>query len=666
MKKKTNTKVKTTLPRVYYLLLPLIVTTVFFSPVLGFDILNWDDEGYILNNPLLKEFSVEKLLTLFWMGNYHPLTMLFFTIGYKLAGFHGLFFHLVNLIFHLINVYLVFMLIEKLVKNNLFVAMLTALLFGIHPMHIESVAWISELKDVLYATFFLLSLNMYIQYADQGGKMRYAGSLFFFLLSLLAKGQAVVLTPVVILVDIIRKRKYTMAVIAEKIPFLVFSICFGFLALMAQKSVSALSYGMVDTQHNYLYGFYNYISYLQKVIYPGVLAGVHPYSSAVHGILYVYPILFLLFIAAAFWIIRKTGPQTFFGIAFFIITISIVVKFIPVGEALFSERYTYIPYIGLFMLLSLSFSWLQHEPRYKIAGVIILTIYIFSLLIPGFMYLMTYKNSETYWQNTIKAYPLYWRPHYMIALYYTDRNQNEKAIDHNTIAINLISSGDRKTAANLHFNRASIFVNKLSDFSRAIEDYRKVLEYDSTKKDAYFFMGYCLSKEDRIEEASPYLKRFLTLDTTNGKAYYFLSFSNCRLNHFQEAYDNLGKAIQLEPGLYDAYLQRAIICIDYLSKPEDAVKDLLYLVSHEYELKIVYFNLANCYAHLGQNKEVITFCDKAIRVGGDKGTAFFLKALAYEKMNEFTDAYLSGHAAIAAGYPVDANLMRKWKLAGER
>ena len=476
MKKKTKTKVKTTLPRVYYLLLPLVVTAVFFAPVLGFDILNWDDQGYILDNPLLKDFSVEKLFTLFWMGNYHPLTMLLFTIGYKLAGFHGLFFHLFNLIFHLINVYLVFRLIEKLVKNNLFVAMLTALLFGIHPMHIESVTWISELKDVLYATFFLLSLNMYILYADQGTKMRYAGSLFFFLLSLLAKGQAVVLTPVVILVDILRNRKYTIAVIAEKIPFLAFSICFGLLALKAQQSVSALSYGMVDAPQNYLYGFYNYIVYLQKVIYPGALAGVHPYSSAFPGLLYAYTFLFFLFLAAAFWITRKTGPLTFFGFAFFIVTISIVVKFIPVGEALFAERYTYIPYIGLFMLLSLFFSWLLHEPRYKIAGAVTLTVYLFSLVIPGFMYLMTYKNSETYWLNTIKSYPLYWRPHYTVALYYTDINQNDKAIDHNSRAINLVSPGDRKELANLHYNRASIFVNKLSDFSKAMEDYRKVLE----------------------------------------------------------------------------------------------------------------------------------------------------------------------------------------------
>ncbi len=664
MKKKTKAKVKTTIPRVYYLLFPLIVTAIFFAPLLGFDILNWDDAGYILENPLLKNFSVVKLFTTYWMGNYHPLTMLLFTIGYKLVGFHGLYFHLINLVFHLINVYLVFRLVEKLVPNNWFVAMLTALLFGIHPMHIESVAWISELKDVLYTTFFLLSLNSYIRYLNLGGKDRYMASLFFFLLSLLSKGQAVVLTPVIILVDILWKRKYTTAVIVEKIPFLVLSICFGLLALKAQQSVSALSYGMVDAQQNFLYGFYNYMCYLQRVIYPGVLSGIHPYTPTAPGLLYAFTLLFLLFIAAGLWISRKTGLRTFFGLAFFVVTISIVVKFIPVGEELLAERYTYIPYIGLFMLVALLFSWLLHELRYKTAGVIILTIYMFSLIVPGFRYLITYKNSETYWLNTIKSYPLYWRPHYTVALYYAEINQNNKAIDHNTLAIKLVSQSDRKELANLYYNRASVFVNKLSEFSRALDDYRKVLEYDSLKKDIYFYMGYCCTRMDRMEEASFYLNRHLKQDSTNGQAYYLLSVCNTRFNRYQDAYENLGKAIQLQPGLNDAYLQRAMVCIDYLSKQEEALKDLSFLVSQGYKPERVNLYLAICYLHLGQNNEVIACSDKAISLGGDKGKALFLKALAYDKMKLQKDAYRCGQAAITAGFQVDANLMRKWKSAG--
>ena len=195
MKKKTQAKpsIKPAVPKVLYIVLPLLATAIFFSPVLGFDILNWDDKGYLMENPLLKDFSLAKLFTLFWMGNYHPLTMLLYTIGFKLVGAHGFLFHLVNLLLHLVNVYLVFRITEKLVKNNLFVAALTALLFGIHPMHIESVAWIAELKDVLYATFFLLSLNTYLLYLKKGGTGRYVAALLFFLLSLLSKGQAVVL-----------------------------------------------------------------------------------------------------------------------------------------------------------------------------------------------------------------------------------------------------------------------------------------------------------------------------------------------------------------------------------------------------------------------------------------------------------------------------------------
>ena len=484
----------------------------------------------------------------------------------------------------------------------------------------------------------------------------------------------------IILTDILWKRKFNLIVIAEKIPFLALSVVFGLVALKAQQSVSALSYGMVNDSENYLYGFYNYISYLQKAIYPGVLSGVHPYGSTSHALLYTCTVLFFLFIGGSYWLYRKTGLLTLFGLAFFVVTISIVVKFIPVGEALLGERYSYIPYIGLFLLIAMFFSWLLQNPKYKTAGIAALSVYLLILVIPGFMYLLTYKNSETYWLNTIKAYPTYYRAHYVLALHYNDTGQNdtgqidtgqiEKAIDHNTQAINLLEPGFPKEMANLYYNRASIYVNKMSDFSRAADDYRQVLKYDSTMKEpdstmknACFFLGYCYVKLDRSGEGYPFLKHYVALDSTNAKAYYFLALANRGLNQHQDAFDNLGRAIRLDPGFSDAYLQRSIVCIDYLDRPKDALNDLRLLVNQGYMLKVVYFNLANCNFHLGQNAEVIKYCDLAIGQGAEKGTAQFLKALSYEKMRQYRDAFTCGQAARDAGYKVDDNLLRKWKSA---
>ena len=520
----------TTRPKVLYVLMPFILTAIFFAPVLGFDLLNWDDKEYIMDNPLLRDFSILKLFTLFWMGNYHPLTMLLCTLGYKITELHGFYFHASNLGIHLFNVYLVFRLTEKLVKNNLFVAMFTALLFGVHPMHIESVAWVAELKDVLYTMFFLLSLNMYLLFVDKGGKERYLMSLLFFLLSLLARGQAVVLTPVILLLDFLGKRKYTRSVIAEKIPFLVFSILFGLLALKAQQAKSALSYDMILPHESYLYGFYNFILYLLKAVYPGALAGVHPYSLANAGLMYVYAILFFLFFLAALWITRKSRPLVFFGLAFFVVTISIVVKFIPVGEALIAERYTYIPYIGLFLIVSLFFSWMLNNPKYKAAGIVIMVLYMGSLLVPGYFYLKSYKNSETYWLNTIKEYPDYWRAHFEVALYFRDNNRNEESMDHLTRAISLVSPTNRRDQVRLHNEKACMYIYRFSDFSGALEEYQKVYEYDSMAGNLNLYLGYCYSRLHRMEEASRFLQRHLSRDST---------------------------------GLDDAYSQRAVLCIDF-------------------------------------------------------------------------------------------------------
>ena len=660
-KVKAKSNVGNTLPNVFYVLLPIVVTAVFFAPVLGFDILNWDDKGYILENPLVNDFSFVKFFSQYWMGNYHPFTMLIFTIGYKLFGLSGLFFHSINLIFHLFNVFLVYRLVEKLVPNNFFVASLTALLFGIHPMHIESVAWVSELKDVLYATFFLLSLTTYINYLTSGGKIRYILSLVFFLFSLFSKGQAVVLTPVIILIDILWKRKYNLAVIVEKIPFIVMSIVFGIIAIKAQQSVSALSYGMVDAKLNYLYGFYNYVSYIQKFFLPGLLSGIHPYVSTPPSLLYVYAFLFFLIVAAGFVLAWKTGPLTFFGLSFFLVTISIVVKFVPVGEALIAERYTYIPYFGLFLLLSMCFSWLLKKPKYKKATLFLLFVFLGSLILPGFNYLKTYKNSETYWLNIIKFYPSYWRPYYTVSLHYIDNNQNVKAIEYNTKAIELVSVNDHKELANLYYNRASIFFNKTSEFSLALNDYMKVVEYDSTKKDLFSYIGFCYYKLDRIKEASGFLKRAILKDSTNAKSFYLLALSNMECEQFEDAYENLGKAISLQPDFSLAYLKRAVLCTDFLPKQELAVKDFLFLIETKYQLDEVYLNLAVCYLKLGKNNDVLISCDKAISSAGNKGKAFYIKALAYDKMNQKTAAFNCGQNAIKSGYPVDSELMRKWK-----
>ena len=215
----------------------LIATAIAYYPCLknGFV---WDDEGYILKNYYIKNMSVDNLKTIMTtpiMGNYHPLVIISYAWEYFFFKLNPAPYHIVNMIIHLLNCVLVFYFIMRL-SNSIPVAFITGLLFGIHPLHVESVAWISERKDVLYAFFYVISLICYLSYLEKRPDYKYYFfALFFFLLSILSKPMAVTLPLVLFLMDYFRDRKIDYRAIIEKIPFFVLSILSGIVTLFAQR-----------------------------------------------------------------------------------------------------------------------------------------------------------------------------------------------------------------------------------------------------------------------------------------------------------------------------------------------------------------------------------------------------------------------------------------------
>ena len=158
----------------------LIATFLAFIPALKAGFVNWDDGEYVLDNLLIRDFSkINLILTTPVQGNYHPLTMISLALNYSISGTEAWSYHLLNLLLHLVNCFLVFRLVLMLSKKNIVIAFTTAILFGIHPMHVESVAWVAERKDVLYGLFFLAGLIFYTKYADTGSKKQYGFALFF-------------------------------------------------------------------------------------------------------------------------------------------------------------------------------------------------------------------------------------------------------------------------------------------------------------------------------------------------------------------------------------------------------------------------------------------------------------------------------------------------------
>src|SRR5258706_5022627 len=259
----------------------LLLTFLAYIPALRAGFVNWDDGDYIVDNLIVKDFAnLKSILSTPVQGNYHPLTMLSMAINYQISGLNAWSYHLFNLVFHLINCFLVYRLAMLLSYRNIIIAFTTAVLFGIHPMHVESVAWVSERKDVLYGLFFLAALISYTRYADTGSKKQYLFAIFLMMLSLLSKPAAVVFPAALFCIDILRKRKLTLTLIIEKIPFFIPALIMGILTYYGQSNTGATDMAaFFGIGIRILIGFYGIMMYFFKMILPFNLSAFYPFPA---------------------------------------------------------------------------------------------------------------------------------------------------------------------------------------------------------------------------------------------------------------------------------------------------------------------------------------------------------------------------------------------------
>ncbi|MEI7898378.1 MAG: tetratricopeptide repeat protein, partial [bacterium] len=415
----------------------LPITFIVFSPALFNEFVNWDDYNYIRDNPLLQDFSLNTIRHLFnfgtfVMGNYHPFTMLSYLAEYHFAGSSPFLYHFDNIILHLFNVALISVLIWKL-TGKYYATLIAAALFALHPMRVESVVWAAERKDVLYAFFYLVSIIAYTYYIRSSEKryVYYTVSLLVFLFSLLSKGQAVVLPLTFFLVDYWYGKKIDFKSVASKIPFLALSVFFGILAINAQSS-SLTSQRLISYTfgERIVFAAYNLVAYLYKLIYPYDLACYYGYPDE-SGMKLIYAGALLAVGIMAFVFLRfRKNKAVMFGTLFFLATIFIVIQLLPVGNAIIADRYTYIPYIGLFFIIALLLDPLLSTgslKRRRIAGALIgLQLLVFA--VASFSQAKTWKNNETLWLRAIDNEPEQGMPYNNLGIYLMEQKKYDTAI----------------------------------------------------------------------------------------------------------------------------------------------------------------------------------------------------------------------------------------------
>lgn len=548
------------------LCLILAIPSISFFPCLKNDFLNWDDPQYVTENKMIMEWSWRSIETIFdsiYMGHYHPLTLLSYALEYRFFKLNPFAYHLTNLILHLINGLLVFWLIRML-KGGVLTSLVVSLLFGIHPLHVESAAWISERKDLLCSFFFLGSLVVYLTYLKTRRMRAYFLSLFLFLLSLLSKSMAVTLPLILLLCDYLLDRKFDRKSLVEKIPFLVIAFICGIIASFALRSS-----GMGDPKSSLSF-FQNIFimsevltSYFSKLILPIKLSCLYPPIQEIGGVWpYVYLTMIIGFLIAGILLGRYKKTITF-GTLFFFITI---LPTLPVK--IIADRYIYIPSIGIFFIAAEGFGWLYRSKLEPIKIVKpILAVLLIGIL--GTFSFLTWERCQVWrdnlslWSNVLKNYPNIPVAYNNRGEVYLHRGDYDKAIFDYDQALRI--NPNFYKAYNLYDNRGSAYLMK-GDYERAIADYDQALRIRPNDANSYHNRGTAYLYKGDPEKAISDFNKALEIKPGYAETYFNKALACEKIGHLKEAIEAYRGFIENVPPQYVTYINYAKKRVRELSK----------------------------------------------------------------------------------------------------
>ena len=540
--------VRRTLPA--YLLLLLLVLAVYL-PVGGHGFLIYDDNGYVTENRhvlagLDRESVAWAFSDLGSTGNWHPLTWLSHMLDVQLFGPRPGAHHLVNLGLHAANALLLFGLLLGITGAR-WRSLLVAALFAVHPLHVESVAWIAERKDVLSTLFGLLCLGAYLRYARRPGARRYAVVLLLFALSLMAKPMLVTLPVLFLLLDgwpLQRLRQGVRRPLLEKLPLLAVSLAFAVVALIAQeRSASVFSLGVVSLPLRLVNVATAYATYIAKMLWPVNLAVFYPYPPTLPPVWQSGAALAVLAaVSALAFVWRRRFPFVLCGWLWFVVSLLPVIGLIQVGGQALADRYTYLPLTGLFVLLAWGGGALAgaNVTRVRLAagGAALLVVGLAAVAAAQVRF---WVDDLSLFGRTLAVTSDNWNIEHNMGLALLNSGRIEETTAHfrNSLRVN---PGFGKTYLNLGLALAR------SGFAREARSYYdQALQFVQVSADAHYNLGVLLTDQGLSGEAERHYREAIRINPALADAYNNLAMIDVARGDDTEAEALLSRGLQLNP-----------------------------------------------------------------------------------------------------------------------
>ena len=617
------------------LLLVLIVLLVFWQ-VQNHDFINFDDNIYVTENPHvqggLTSESIRWAFTNWDVTYWHPLTWLSLILDFEIYGLNPGGFHLSNLLLHTLNALLLFLVLKRMTAS-LWPSAFVAAIFAIHPLNVESVAWVVERKNVLSTFFWLLTMLTYVHYTKHPSVRRYLLVALVFALGLMAKPMLVTLPCVLLLLDywpLQRFRAHQLEgasagktntsgnfgytrilpyrLILEKVPLLILSGISACLTSITTENIGiVISTESVPIKLRIANGLVSYVHYIVKMIWPHNLAVLYPYPSNVP--LWQSAGAVLLLIAVSVMIFRWStkAPYLVTGWLWYLGTLVPVIGLKQAGHwPAMADRFVYVPLIGLLIMIAWGVpnvvgSWRSGRPILASAAVALLV----TLMVWASLQVKYWKNSLTLFEHTLKVTENNYLAHLNFGAALADQGKAEEAITHYRRSLKIVPNYAEA------YNNLGLALAQLGKYDEAISSYLKALQIDPNYAIAHNNFGVALTHRGEFDEAISHYNQALHLRPDYVEVYNNLGNAFLIQGRFDQAIFYYSETLRLKPDYGDAHNNLAVALANQ-GRFMEAVEHYYTALKLKPESAETHNNLAVALFNLGKVQAAIQHYHKAI------------------------------------------------------